>query len=63
MKPNTLRQLSECRGKLAFFTEAQAADGARDLRAQRGYVGRTYECEWCGYWHIGRLGKKKRVLP
>ena len=63
MTKDSLRQSSECRGKMAFLTQAQAEDNARDLFARYGYVGRIYACEWCDYWHVGQLGKKKKALP
>lgn len=62
MERQARRHLSECRGKVAFLTAAQAEDGLRSYHQHTGYTGRVYECAWCGYYHFGQLGKKRQAM-
>ncbi|GEL54882.1 hypothetical protein ABO01nite_28890 [Asaia bogorensis NBRC 16594] len=42
-----------CQGKLGFVSRARAEDAARSMRKRgKGAFG-AYECDWCGFFHVG----------
>jgi len=43
-----------CRGKIAFLSEEQTTPTVSTLR-KRGDRVHAYECDFCGYWHVGHF--------
>ena len=40
-----------CRGKLRFYSRAEAANYAQYRYERTGVATRVYECCWCEGWH------------
>jgi len=57
VKPITDREKKKCLGKIQHKTETTAEFALTKLKLTEN--ARMYKCEYCGYYHIGRVSKKK----
>lgn len=48
-----------CRNKLAYLTIEQATESARNIADNRHEQVVPYECDVCGYFHVGHPGKRR----
>lgn len=48
-----------CDGKIAYLTKGQASEQAKRNCVVLRETMIAYECEVCGYYHLGHPGKRK----
>ena len=56
---DSLRQRNHCWVKKRIKTRAKANEMAHRMMIKYGVLFRSYKCEYCGKYHIGRAYKKR----
>ena len=57
---NFLKQRNHCWVKKRIKTRAKAEEMAHRMTDKYGVLFRSYKCNYCGKYHVGRSFKRKR---